>query len=213
VDISKVIDDVCHLLLSGSDKHGKPLLKDTVRLEQNYRALRQPRIECDAYRLTQVCTNIIGNALKFTEKGFVRVSTSLKGDTILIICDDTGKGIETSAQERIFEPFEQEDSSDTRSHGGIGLGLAISREIVRKLGGDITVVSTPGRGSTFTVALPLRQPEKPPEEPPVDLVSAVKEEMRRQEISQGGSAISPLTPESGRGTGFNGGTMHRYTAS
>merc|ERR1719504_526976 len=78
-------------------------------------------------------------------------------DTLLIICDDTGKGIETSALERIFQPFEQEDSSDTRSHGGIGLGLAISREIVRKLGGDVKVESTPGRGSTFTVMLPFKR--------------------------------------------------------
>jgi signal transduction histidine kinase/DNA-binding response OmpR family regulator len=160
IDILRVLDDVCSLLSSASDKYGRSLVKGTVRLICEYRASRLPAMECDTYRLTQVMVNIIGNALKFTEKGYVRVSTTLKdGDTMVISCEDTGKGIEESALERIFEPFEQEDSSDTRAHAGLGLGLAISREIVRKLGGDIHVVSQPGKGSTFQITLPLRQSE------------------------------------------------------
>ena len=158
VDISKLLDDVCELLRNGIDKHGKPLVKDTVRFSCEYHDSPHPKMECDALRLTQICTNVIGNALKFTESGFVRVSTAaVDKNTIAIVCQDTGKGIEASALERIFEPFEQEDSSDTRAHGGIGLGLAISRELVRKLGGDVKVESTPGRGSTFTVLLPFKR--------------------------------------------------------
>jgi signal transduction histidine kinase len=158
VDISKLLDDVCELLRMGIDKHGKPLVKDTVRFSCEYHDSPHPKMECDALRLTQICTNVIGNALKFTESGFVRVSTAaVDKNTIAIVCQDTGKGIEASALERIFEPFEQEDSSDTRAHGGIGLGLAISRELVRKLGGDVKVESTPGRGSTFTVLLPFKR--------------------------------------------------------
>ena len=158
VDISKLLDDVCELLRNGIDKHGKPLVKDTVRFSCEYHDSPHPKMECDALRITQICTNVIGNALKFTESGFVRVSTAaVDKNTIAIVCQDTGKGIEASALERIFEPFEQEDSSDTRAHGGIGLGLAISRELVRKLGGDVKVESTPGRGSTFTVLLPFKR--------------------------------------------------------
>ena len=158
VDISKLLDDVCELLRMGIDKHGKPLAKDTVTFSCEYHDSPHPKMECDALRLTQICTNVIGNALKFTESGFVRVSTAaVDKNTIAIVCQDTGKGIEASALERIFEPFEQEDSSDTRAHGGIGLGLAISRELVRKLGGDVKVTSTPGRGSTFTVLLPFKR--------------------------------------------------------
>ena len=158
VDISKLLDDVCELLRNGIDKHGKPLVKDTVRFSCEYHDSPHPKMECDALRITQICTNVIGNALKFTESGFVRVSTAaVDKNTIAIVCQDTGKGIEASALERIFEPFEQEDSSDTRAHGGIGLGLAISRELVRKLGGDVKVTSTPGRGSTFTVLLPIKR--------------------------------------------------------
>ena len=158
VDISKLLDDVCELLRMGIDKHGKPLAKDTVTLTCENHNTPHPKMVCDALRLTQICTNVIGNALKFTESGFVRVSTAaVDKNTIAIVCQDTGKGIEASALERIFEPFEQEDSSDTRAHGGIGLGLAISRELVRKLGGDVKVESTPGRGSTFTVLLPIKR--------------------------------------------------------
>ena len=158
VDISKLLDDVCDLLRMGIDKHGKPLAKDTVSFSCEYHDTPHPKMVCDALRLTQICTNVIGNALKFTENGFVRVSTAAVDEkTIAIICQDTGKGIEKSALERIFEPFEQEDSSDTRAHGGIGLGLAITRELVRKLGGDVKVESTPGRGSTFTVLLPIER--------------------------------------------------------
>merc|ERR1719460_2557023 len=76
---------------------------------------------------------------------------------VVVEVRDTGKGIAPAALSRIFEPFEQEDSSDTRKHAGLGLGLAISREIVRKHGGDIEVESQVGVGSTFFIGLPLRQ--------------------------------------------------------
>merc|ERR1712139_335948 len=113
-------------------------------------------MEGDSYRLTQVFFNIIGNALKFTEKGSVHVSTrteSVNGgeNRVVVIVKDTGKGIDRSALSRIFELFEQEDSSDTRKHAGLGLGLAISREIVRKHGGDIDVESQVGVGSKFSI--------------------------------------------------------------
>jgi two-component system sensor histidine kinase ChiS len=159
VDMAQLLDEVCSLLSSATDKYGQSVVKGTVRLICDYRASRLPKMESDGYRLTQVFRNIIGNALKFTDQGYVRVSSVVKDDngqkTIVVSCQDTGKGIDKDAIERIFEPFEQEDSSDTRAHAGLGLGLAISREIVRKLGGDIHVVSTPGKGSCFSIILPL----------------------------------------------------------
>jgi signal transduction histidine kinase len=196
VDITKLLDDVCEILRMGIDKHGKPLAKDTVTFSCEYQDSPHPTMVCDALRLTQICTNIIGNALKFTESGFVRVSTAVVDEnTIAIVCQDTGTGIEQSALERIFEPFEQEDSSDTRAHGGIGLGLAISRELVRKLGGDVKVESTPGRGSTFTVLLPLKR-DSPDSTPATDhdVVSDVKRRTPQfpQPRKEGGSDAGSL---------------------
>jgi signal transduction histidine kinase/DNA-binding NarL/FixJ family response regulator/predicted Ser/Thr protein kinase len=162
VDIVKLLDDVVVLLLSANDKLGRPMAKKSVTIACAYRATRLPSMEGDSYRLTQVFFNIIGNALKFTEKGSVHVSTRVDlmrdGEKrVVVIVRDTGKGIHQNALARIFEPFEQEDSSDTRQHAGLGLGLAISREIVRKHGGDIDVESEVGGGSTFLIWLPVHQ--------------------------------------------------------
>jgi PAS domain S-box-containing protein len=108
----------------------------------------------DAIRLRQVLVNLIGNALKFTPKGEVSVSGELvrdMGDGVVIqfSVSDTGIGIPLDRQQRIFEPFEQADGSTTRQYGGTGLGVAIAREIVKMMGGEIGVVSEPGEGSTF----------------------------------------------------------------
>ncbi|HEX7538745.1 MAG TPA: PAS domain S-box protein, partial [Syntrophales bacterium] len=108
----------------------------------------------DAVRLRQVLVNLIGNALKFTPKGEVSVSGELvrdMGDGVVIqfSVSDTGIGIPLDRQQRIFEPFEQADGSTTRQYGGTGLGVAIAREIVKMMGGEIGVVSEPGEGSTF----------------------------------------------------------------
>jgi PAS domain S-box-containing protein len=108
----------------------------------------------DAVRLRQVLVNLIGNALKFTPKGKVSVRGELVRDTgdgvvIQFSISDTGIGIPLDRQQRIFEPFEQADGSTTRQYGGTGLGIAIAKEIVRMMGGQIGVVSEPGEGSTF----------------------------------------------------------------
>jgi PAS domain S-box-containing protein len=108
----------------------------------------------DAVRLRQVLVNLIGNALKFTPKGKVSVRGEFVRDTgdgvvIQFSVSDTGIGIPLDRQQRIFEPFEQADGSTTRQYGGTGLGIAIAKEIVRMMGGQIGVVSEPGEGSTF----------------------------------------------------------------
>jgi PAS domain S-box-containing protein len=117
----------------------------------------------DSFRITQVLTNLIGNALKFTDRGLVRVRVDLEGvdgDThrLRLAVEDSGIGIPDEQLPLLFESFAQADTSTTRRHGGAGLGLAICRELVALMSGTIEVSSVPGEGSTFTVVLPLTSP-------------------------------------------------------
>ena len=111
----------------------------------------------DAARLRQVLLNLAGNAIKFTEAGGVAliVEPGIWPNDISFLVRDTGIGIASEAQNRIFREFEQADESIARSYGGTGLGLSISERIVKRMGGRIALDSEPGRGSTFEVALPL----------------------------------------------------------
>jgi two-component system sensor histidine kinase/response regulator len=114
----------------------------------------------DRLRLLQVLLNIIGNAIKFTEKGEVLVRVGVVGRhgrelQLQVLVRDTGIGIPPEKQDKVFQFFEQADSSTTRRYGGTGLGLAISRQIVRLMGGDISLESTPGVGSTFCFTVNL----------------------------------------------------------
>ena len=111
----------------------------------------------DAYRVQQILQNLVANAIKFTPaSGTVHVSAAAdpQDGTFSFAVSDTGIGIEADQLERIFEPFVQVDQTYTRVHGGVGLGLAICRELARIMGGELTVESRPGEGSTFTLRLP-----------------------------------------------------------
>jgi signal transduction histidine kinase len=110
----------------------------------------------DERRLTQVLLNLVGNAIKFTETGSVGIEVKLANNRFELAVKDTGPGIAEADQARIFEEFQQVDSSSTRKKGGTGLGLAISKRIVEMHGGAITVDSEPGKGSTFLVVVPVR---------------------------------------------------------
>jgi signal transduction histidine kinase len=99
--------------------------------------------------------NLLANAAKFTpEGGAIKVSWEAGREQVLIHVVDNGMGIPEDQIERIFDPFVQVDASTTRKSEGVGLGLAISRDLARQMGGDVTVKSRPGRGSKFTLALP-----------------------------------------------------------
>jgi signal transduction histidine kinase/CheY-like chemotaxis protein len=109
-------------------------------------------IESDPTRLRQILLNLISNSIKFTEHGHVRVTARLRAEERLleVSVSDTGIGIPADRQQQLFEPFTQADTSVTRQYGGTGLGLTITKRLVELLGGEITVDSTVGAGSTFT---------------------------------------------------------------
>ena len=110
----------------------------------------------DEQRLTQVLLNLVGNAIKFTDAGEVRVSAKAVNGHFAVTVADTGPGIPEEHQVRIFEQFHQVDSSNTKAKGGTGLGLAIVKQIVEMHGGRIWVESTLGKGSTFQMEIPTR---------------------------------------------------------
>lgn len=117
----------------------------------------------DPVRMRQVLTNLIGNAIKFTDAGHVRVSTTCQAthdDQVVDVCiriADTGVGFDPSRKEALFSPFTQADGSVTRSYGGTGLGLAITRRLLQLMGGDITADARPGQGAVFEARLSMRK--------------------------------------------------------
>jgi signal transduction histidine kinase len=137
-------------------------------------------VRTDPSLAIRILRNLVSNALKFTAQGHVRLrvraasgspwtdearATGSVRNTVVWEVEDTGIGIAEEDQERIFDEFRQADGSATRRYGGTGIGLALSRLLARRLGGDVTVRSTPGKGSTFTLTLPARYEEPAPDTP------------------------------------------------
>ncbi len=156
-------------------RHTVRSLEQLARAKQiNLQLFTEPDVPdllwLDPVRMRQVLTNLIGNAIKFTEQGAVTVKTELlpsdDAKTVLlrISVADTGIGFDPERTEALFSPFTQADGSVTRSFGGTGLGLAITRSLVQLMGGFITAEGRPGKGATFVATLPVRrvlQPELP----------------------------------------------------
>ena len=117
------------------------------------------RIIGDPLRLRQVVLNLVGNAVKFTERGAITVEAKAVGNTLQIDVADTGVGIPADRLDAIFDQFAQADETTARTYGGTGLGLTISGELARLMGGSITVRSMIDKGTTFTIRLPLRVAE------------------------------------------------------
>ena len=145
VPVTQVVREVVEMLEAVADDY-EAELRVTVPDDRVF-------VSTDRGKLTQIVTNVVGNALKFTGS-VVHVRLSVDDDWIKISVEDDGPGIPMDRQEEIFEPFTQLDSSNTREKGGTGLGLAIARRHARLLGGDVEVESTVGEGSTFSLRLP-----------------------------------------------------------
>jgi len=150
VNLAPLIDEVVGTAGQLADKNKNRLV---VEAEQNLGA-----VTTDPMRLRQILLNLLGNACKFTKEGEVKLKArriANGGDWIELAVSDTGIGMTPEQQAKLFAEFTQADSLTARKFGGTGLGLAISRKLARLMGGDVTVASEPGKGSTFTVRLPL----------------------------------------------------------
>ena len=149
VDLDAILDGVATVIEPAADAKG--LRVDVVV------ARDLPKIETDPRHLRQILLNLAANAIKFTERGAVTIVAKRAVDSIVIAVEDTGIGIAATDIDRIFEEFEQVRPSGRGDsmQRGTGLGLAIARKMARLLGGDVTVVSQPGRGSCFTLTLPI----------------------------------------------------------
>jgi len=115
-------------------------------------------IQTDGTKFRQMLVNLLSNGIKFTEKGEVRLASSVANGMLEIRISDTGVGIDADHIEYVFEPFWQAEQSATRKSGGTGLGLSVTRKLARLLGGDVTVASRAGAGTTFLLTIPLLAP-------------------------------------------------------
>jgi signal transduction histidine kinase len=115
-------------------------------------------IQTDGTKLRQMLVNLLSNGIKFTEEGEVRVSCAVTNGIMEVRIADTGCGIAADNIEDVFEPFWQAEQTATRKTGGTGLGLSVTRKLARLLGGDVTVASRVGAGSTFLLTLPMKAP-------------------------------------------------------
>ena len=167
-DARAAVEDVASLVAPAAHKKAVELM---VRVQPDLPL----HLLGDAGRFRQVITNLVGNAIKFTDHGHVLVDVAGRTDgdrTVLdVAVEDTGCGIPQEKLDRVFHKFEQVDGSASRRFEGTGLGLSISKKIARLMGGDITVRSTLGQGSTFTFCVALPQSE---EKPAVDSAPALE---------------------------------------
>ncbi len=150
VDPAPLIEEIAATIRPLAEKNGNRVEVD--------RAIDLGPVHADSKRLRQALLNLASNAAKFTDSGTIRIAggrASENGrDWTVLSVSDTGIGMTAQQVSRLFQDFVQADTSTTRKYGGTGLGLAISRRLCRMMGGDITVESAPGRGSTFTIRLP-----------------------------------------------------------
>ncbi len=169
LDLSKIeagkmkleyLDVSLNEILQNMSSMFNPLAKEKkIEFRTELAANAPEKIETDKLRLEQVIRNLVSNAIKFTATGYVllKIERSRGGNEVCFIVKDTGIGIPKEKQSIVFEAFQQADGSTRRKYGGTGLGLSISRELVKLLGGEITLTSEPDQGSEFVLRIPTRK--------------------------------------------------------
>lgn len=161
ITLENIHFNLYEMLTNLTAMYGKRALEKSIRLDLRYGGEVPRTLQGDPVRLNQVVTNLVGNAIKFTERGYVMIDVSSvqqdNGHRLTLSVKDSGIGLEKHQIDHIFESFSQASSDTTRKYGGTGLGLAITKRIVALMGGSIAVVSVPGYGSTFTVTLVLEE--------------------------------------------------------
>jgi len=156
---TEILDCSLSVVLDSLEAMTRPQAEDK---SLEFRIIAHPdlpaQIRTDPRRLHQCLTNLVANAIKFTEQGHVHMEVSLhedKGNSLIrFAVEDTGIGIPQRRQDAIFESFTQADGSTTRQYGGTGLGLTVTKQLTELLGGELTVVSEPGKGSVFSLSIP-----------------------------------------------------------
>ncbi len=182
IDVPKTLNDVVTTVM--------PMVqKNNNKLEVN----SPPELgsmHTDLTKLRQVLFNLLSNASKFTDKGTIRLDarrvTEKGTDYLIFTVQDSGIGMTDEQVTRLFQDFSQADSSTTRKYGGTGLGLAISQRFAQMMGGDISVASEPGKGSTFTVKV-LAQLAKPGEPKPA--IAGASSDVKLPPLPAGASTI------------------------
>jgi PAS domain S-box-containing protein len=147
VDVRVLVDEVAALVRPAAREKGLGVLVSAEGAP--------PTLRTDRPKLRLILLNLLDNAVKFTPAGHVELSVEAVDGSVAFRVRDTGPGIPARHRDSVFEPFEQVDQSHTRREGGAGLGLSVCRQLARLLGGDVTLQSEPGRGSVFTVTVPL----------------------------------------------------------
>lgn len=151
VNVNRTIEEICASFSVGMDANSKVELKKNLPLHQNY------QVYTDEVKLRQILTNLVSNALKFTERGLVEVGYSEGNDFLEFYVKDTGIGIDPKYHEDIFERFWRIDHTDLTLYRGLGIGLTLSRSFVKLMGGNIWLHSDPGIGSTFYFTIPFKK--------------------------------------------------------
>jgi signal transduction histidine kinase len=158
--LKRMLEDVCSLWRINAEDKGIAFSVDVAGLPA--------QVSSDEQRLRQIVFNLMSNAVKFTDAGRIGLRAAMEGDVLVVEVSDTGFGIPADQLEGIFEAFHQVDGGTTRKFGGTGLGLAICRNLARALGGDVSVTSTLGVGSVFTLRTPVLAPAAEESAAPLD---------------------------------------------
>jgi signal transduction histidine kinase/DNA-binding response OmpR family regulator len=155
--VERIPCDLPHLVIDVASLMRPKMVEKGLEFKVDFAGAIPQTVSTDALRLKQILVNLLGNAIKFTHKGRIelKVECQPKGNSSEIRCliSDTGIGMTPEQVARLFQPFNQADDSMTRKYGGTGLGLTISQRLARLLGGDITLQTVQGIGSTFTVVI------------------------------------------------------------